>query len=84
MKLELFYYSQCPFCAMVLAKIKSLNLESKITFKNTLENPEFRKFHNETTGQNTVPCLYIDDKPMFESSDIMSWLEKNQTKISEQ
>ena len=84
MNLELYYYNQCPFCAMVVSKIKSLNLESKITFKNVLENPEFKNFHYEKTGRNTVPCLYIDGEPMFESSDIVTWLEKNQKKISEQ
>lgn len=84
MKLELYYYSQCPFCAMVVSKIKTLGLEEEITFKNTLENPEFRKFHTNTTGRSTVPCLYVDDKPMFESSDIINWLDQNQSKISEQ
>lgn len=69
---------------MVVSKIKALGLESKVTFKNVLENKEFKKYHNEKTGRNTVPSLYIDDKPMFESSDIVNWLEKNQTKISEQ
>jgi glutaredoxin len=29
------------------------------------------------TGKRTVPCLYIDGKPMFESRDIMAWLDKN-------
>ena len=33
------------------------------------------------TGRNTVPCLYIDGKPMFESRDIAAWLETNKDKI---
>ena len=83
MKLELYYYDQCPFCAMVVSKIKALDLESKIQFKNVLENPEFKKYHKETTGRNTVPCLYINDEPMFESMDIMAWLDKHQTDLKE-
>lgn len=66
---------------MVLNKIKSLGLEEKINFKNTLENPEHRQQHMQTTGRTTVPCLYIDDKPLFESADIMDWLEKNKDNI---
>lgn len=81
MKLELYYYDQCPFCQFVLRKIDSLNLNSKVIYKNTLESPENREFHINKTGRTTVPCLYIDDKPMFESSDICNWLEKNQTSL---
>ncbi len=83
MKLKLYYYDQCPFCQMVLSKIKALGLAEKIEMKNVLENPDFKKEHKEITGKNTVPCLYIDNKPMFESMDIMDWLDKNQTDLRE-
>jgi glutaredoxin len=58
-------------------KIKELGLEEKINFKNTLESTEHRDFHLKQTGRTTVPCMYIDGKPMFESNDISNWLEKN-------
>lgn len=77
MRIELFYYEQCPFCRLVLNKINQLNLEDKIVFKNTLSDPQFRKEHREKTGRSTVPCLYIDGKPLFESQDICKWLEEN-------
>lgn len=83
MKLELYYYEQCPFCARVLRKIDELGLKEHIIFKNTLTNREHSNFHYEKTGRSTVPCLYIDDKPMFESHDIMIWLEKNINVIKE-
>lgn len=81
MKLELYYYQQCPFCHMTLVKIKELGLEESIEFKNTLEGPQFRKEHMERSGRTTVPCLYIDGEPMFESQDIMNWLESNKDNI---
>lgn len=81
MKLDLYYYEQCPFCYRVLIKIKELGLEDSITFKNTLENPQYRKQHLDKTGRATVPALYIDDEPMFESADIIKWLEQNQASI---
>lgn len=81
MSLDLYYYEQCPFCYRVLVKIKELGLEDNITFKNTLEDPGNAKFHQEKTGRSTVPCLYIDGEPLFESSDILAWLEDNKDKI---
>jgi len=82
MKLELYYYDQCPFCAMVLRKIQELSLSKYITFKNILESSDARDFHQKTTGRSTVPCLYIDDKPLFESRDILIWLEENSSLIA--
>lgn len=81
MKLELFYYDQCPFCQIVLRKIKELSLKEKIIFSNVLENSEKAIFHRNQTGRSTVPCLYIDENPMFESADIAKWLEKNKDQI---
>lgn len=81
MKLELYYYQQCPFCVRVLNKIHELGLQEKIELKNTLEVPENHKFHIEKTGRSTVPCLYINDSPLFESQDINKWLEDNKDKF---
>ena len=81
MKIELYYYNQCPFCQLVLNKIKALGLQDKIEFKNTMEDPQSRSLHLKTTGRTTVPCLYVDQKPMFESSDICDWLESNKENI---
>ena len=41
----------------------------------------FNKLVNDT-GRKTVPCLYIDDKPMHESDDINAWLMQNKAEIS--
>jgi glutaredoxin 3 len=30
----------------------------------------------QDTGRGTVPCLYIDGKPMHESREIAQWLKK--------
>ena len=81
MQCELYFYQTCPFCQMVLSKIKALNLDEKIILKDTIKDPKNAVFHRETTGRNTVPCLYIDGKPLFESSDICRWLEENQNNL---
>lgn len=83
MKLELYYFKQCPFCAKVLRKIDELELTNHIDFKSTLESQENGEYHYNKTGRSTVPCLYIDDNPMFESNDINDWLDKNSNIIKE-
>lgn len=79
-KLDLYFYYQCPFCVRVLNAIENLGIE--VNLKNVLENKDYFNEHVEKTGRRTVPCLYIDGTPMFESSDIISWLESNKDKLS--
>ncbi len=81
MKLELFYYNQCPFCYRVVKIIDDLGLKDKINFRNVLENPQDRQYHMDKTGRTTVPCLYINDSPMFESADIIQWLKAEKSQI---
>lgn len=83
MKLELFYYDECPYCQIVLEVIDDQDLGSKVIMSNVRKNSQARDRHQKTTGRTTVPCLYIDDKPMFESRDIAKWLEVNRKKIIE-
>lgn len=78
MNLKLYYFDACPFCQMVLRKIDQLDLKDQIEFKDIIANPEFRDEHIDKTGRATTPCLYIDEDPLFESQDIMEWLEENQ------
>lgn len=82
MKVELYFYRQCPFCQLVLRKIDELSLGEKIHYRDILRNEDFRQQHQQITGRATVPCLYIDSKPLFESSDICRWLEEHSSKMS--
>ena len=77
MKLELYYFEECPYCQIVLKQIKILGIENKIIYSNTRTNSNAKAYHLKQTGRSTVPCLYINDKPMFESKDISDWLAKN-------
>ena len=77
--LELFYYDACPFCQIVLRKIEELKI--KVTYCDILADQTFLKRLVDDTGRRTVPCLYIDNKPMHESSDIILWLEENVDKL---
>ena len=80
-ELTLFYFPECPFCQIVLDTISELGIEDKIIFKNTRTSREDYSFLMNTTGRTTVPCLFIDDKPMHESRDICLWLQENKDAI---
>jgi len=77
MKLELYYFEECPYCQIVLNKIIKLGIQNKIILKNTRLDSNAKKEHTNKTGRTQVPCLYVDGQPMFESYDIASWLEEN-------
>lgn len=81
-KLELFYFDACPFCQVVLSAIN--NFKIKVDLKNIqMDRESFDRLVRDT-GRKTVPCLYIDNQPMFESADIIDWLEKNQHQLNKQ
>ncbi len=74
-KLDLYYFERCPYCQIVLTALKETGLESKVTFFDIHEGTKNKEKLIKDTGRGTVPCLYIDDKPMHESRDIANWLK---------
>lgn len=75
-KLEFYYFDECPYCQIVLTALKETGLDKKVTFFNTRKDPSRREKLIGDTGRATVPCLYIDGKPMHESRDIAQWLHQ--------
>jgi len=78
-KTELFYFPECPFCQMVVNGLQTLNLN--IPMRNIREVKDALDKLISDTGRQTVPCLYIDGKPMHESQEILEWLKNNSKKI---
>lgn len=74
--LELYYFDSCPYCQRVLKVVDKLNL--KVSLLDIYDNTNHMQKLMYITGRKTVPCLFINGEPMFESADIMAWLEKNQ------
>ena len=71
---ELLLYSsnRCPYCIRVFSHIESLGIE--VAIADTGSDSEARNTLRNKTGRSTVPCLFIDGEPLFESRDIMAWL----------
>lgn len=77
--LELYYFDSCPYCQLVLSVIHSLNL--KVKFNDISKDSSSLNKLVSDTGKRTVPCLYINGKPMFESRDIANWLKSNESQL---
>ena len=74
----LYEFEACPFCVRVRRKMRKLNLP--IERRDALKNPEFRDELLAKGGSGKVPCLRIraagEEQWMYESKDIMAYLEK--------
>lgn len=73
--LALYFYYACPYCQLVLSAIDDLGLD--VELRDTLSDRSHREKLESDTGRRTVPCLYIDGKPMHESAEIVKWLRAN-------
>jgi glutaredoxin 3 len=77
MKLELYHFESCPYCAKVRQFIDRQGIQSKITYHDTRKDPKAHERLMKMNGDDQVPCLVIDGKPMLESDDIIDWLQSN-------
>lgn len=78
--LDFYYFEECPYCQRVIRVIK--NLKISVNWKNIHDDAASMKHLVDVTGRRTVPCLFIDGKPMHESLDIIEWLEENESSLS--
>ena len=73
--LELYYYPECPYCQRVLRAMQR-NGWKGIDLKNIHADAEADARLVRVGGKHQVPCLFIDGEPMYESLDIIAWLER--------
>lgn len=76
MKLELYKYDSCPYCQRVMRAIEQMG-RTDVEMHDIRENESDRARLVEVGGKQQVPCLFIDGKPMYESADIIAWLQAN-------
>ncbi len=75
MGLVLFYFPGCPYCRKVLDTIDALEIE--VELKDILKNSAFHSELVKLSGDDQVPCLVVDGRPMLESDDIVRFLKSN-------
>ncbi len=75
-KLTLYVGTTCPFCKKVEDFMKDNGIDS-VEIKNIDEDKEAREYLVEKGGKKQVPCLFIGEKPLYESLDIIKYLNEN-------
>ena len=71
--LELYIMPGCPFCRKVLSYMERRGID--IPLRDITANPNDRSTLQNVGGKVQVPCLFIDGKPLYESDDIIAYLE---------
>ena len=76
--LTLYHFVGCPYCQRVRDFLAKENIS--VPMKDIHENPAVRDELIKIGGKGQVPCLVIDGKAIYESSDIIEWFKKNDKK----
>jgi glutaredoxin 3 len=76
-RLVLYYSPSCPYSQKVLNYLKSIN--KTVPMKNVHASPQIKEELITKGGKGQVPCLFINDKPLYESDLIVQWLSANKT-----
>ena len=71
-QLALYETRSCGYCRRVRSAIERLGLQVE---GRDLDTDGHADVLYAATGRTTVPCLFIDGAPLFESLDIIAWLE---------
>ena len=74
--LILYKFDRCPYCVRVFKAIQRLDCADKIELRDTLEDPKWKSDLLARTGKTQVPCLFIEGAALFESLDIIAFLEE--------
>ncbi|WP_350344591.1 glutathione S-transferase N-terminal domain-containing protein [Proteinivorax tanatarense] len=74
-ELKLFIMKTCPFCQKVERYMKENNISIEVA--DIKEDPKSKEELIEQGGKVQVPMLLIDEKPLYESNDIIDWLKEN-------
>lgn len=80
MKLELFMFETCPYCARVFKEIERSG-RTDVEMLNVHKDVDARKRLVSVGGKEQVPYLFIDGQPLYESLDIIQWLKEHPQEV---
>ena len=70
-ELSLYYLPTCPYCQRVLGFMNQNGILIDMHSTTETANRDFLLSHG---GKNQVPCLFIGEKALYESNDIIAYL----------
>jgi len=70
--MELFYFPECPFCNKVRASMAQHDIELPL---RDAHDPENAQQLRELGGKVQVPALLHDGEILYESNDIIAYLD---------
>ena len=73
---ELYIMPTCPYCKKVLSFIAEKGIE--LPLRDITQDPAARERLVDVGGKAQVPCLFIDGTPMYESDDIIAYLNEHE------
>ena len=73
---ELFKVDSCPYCQRVLRELERSG-RTDVELHDTRRNPADQERLVREGGLDQVPCLFIDGKSLYESLDIVEWLQNH-------
>ena len=73
-ELALYVITGCPYCL----KVKHFLADNGVTIpeRNISTDSDAEQTLIAVGGKRQVPCLFIDGKPLYESSDIIAWVAR--------
>jgi len=82
-KADVVLYSskRCPYCIKVQNYLDSVGQTVETKYIDT--NPEYRMELKDKGGKMQVPCLIIDDYPLYGSDEIIKWMKTHPERLQD-
>ena len=74
LEISLFYRPTCPFCQKVIAYMDKHQI---IVPMEDISDTEQQQQLVSIGGKSQVPCLVVDGKALYESDDIIAWMQEH-------
>ena len=75
-ELTLYVMTGCPYSPIKVKRFLADN-GATIPERNISTDTEAEQTLIAVGGKRQVPCLFIDGAPLYESSDIIAWVQEN-------
>ncbi len=78
----LYSSKRCPYCKDVQLYLDSVH--KKVSTLYIDDNPELKAELKAKGGKVQVPCLMIDDYPLYGSQDIIKWMKTHPERLQDE